>query len=157
MHYQTTVNVTQNPLKIKYSTNNRRKTRFVFVTLTRFEHNLPSRKMTLMLRMRMNSQTCGILHSVHVHHACLQVINSITLAESVKRRELHHSLTRATSSCKSRPRTLNYKTHSCPFTETSKCRNLTSRRQSRRPGKKENVRMSARPCCLRRGRCCCAT
>lgn len=45
--------------------------------------------MTLMLRIRTNSQTCGILHLVH------QVINLITLGQSLKRHSPRASPTRA--------------------------------------------------------------
>ncbi len=52
-------------------------------------NSLPSTKMTLMLRIRMNSQTCGILHLV------LQVINLITLGQSPKRHSPRATATRA--------------------------------------------------------------
>lgn len=106
----------------------------------------------------MNSQTCGILHSVHDHYACLQV-NSITLAESVKGHELHYSLVLATSSCKSRPRTLNYKTHNLLSVDRNlKVPKLTSLLAASTPTRRERtVWISPCSCCVSRGRCCCAT
>jgi len=55
-----------------------------------YVNSLPSTKMTLTLRIRMNSQTCGILHLVHQ-----VIINLITLGQSLKRHSPRAKLTRA--------------------------------------------------------------